>query len=315
MAYAIVAGVLGVITISGGLFLRRLLGQMAELRRQITWFDRQMRAQRARVTFLRFLITEYGEDDEDGDGDGSPEQVVVNGYAPGAPPGAQDDPPLVRRKRHLSLYFGGLAAAWGAIGAAVRQVARAHRAQFVGAVASASITAATVTMVTVQPWTHGWHRPPSWAHTAGPAPSYPSPVTHGAQPPASAPPRATPSRSPSSSPNTTPRGVPSTAASGLTSSPSPPATISVVPAGADSPADPTRPGDDGGSSAPATPGQDTLTSVAPPAPGQDSLTSVAPPVSAAPPSSPTDGDAQSAGVGLHLNVPPPVRTNTCLLDN
>lgn len=163
MALVIVAGVLGVITICGGLFLRRLLGELAELRRQITRFDRQMRAQRARETFLRQLIA-YGDSE---DGDRPPEEAaVVNGHDHAAVPPPLEEHAPVRRKKHLGLYIGG-GGTLAALTTAARQAARAHSGQVIGALTGAAVTAATVTVVTVQPWEHSVaHRPhPSSATT------------------------------------------------------------------------------------------------------------------------------------------------------
>ncbi|MGP4085423.1 hypothetical protein ACTWQJ_12570, partial [Streptomyces sp. KR55] len=111
MAWVIVAVALGVITINGGLFLRRLLGELAEVRRQITGIERQVRAQRAHVKALRQLLAEEGEEDSEGDGGPPPQAAVVNGHEPGPQPGAvaephpPDRPEPVRRKKHLGLYL------------------------------------------------------------------------------------------------------------------------------------------------------------------------------------------------------------------
>lgn len=214
MAMVIVAGALGVIIITGGLFLRRLLSelaqlhsQLAEARRQITGIDRQMRAQRAHVTFLRQLLTD-DEDQDDGDGDDSrPSQAaVVNGSTEPPPGPAPGMPEPVRRKRHLGLYVGGAAAALATIGAGAREAIREYRGQLIGAATGVAVTATTVTMVTVQPWTddHGqaW---PSSAPTASASPMHSPPPFLSSQPPGSPPPSATwPSPSPSETASSSP---------------------------------------------------------------------------------------------------------------
>lgn len=186
MTWLIVAGALGAISITGGLFLRRLLGelvalrgQLTELRRQITGIDRQLRAQRAHVNILRQLLAEDGDTDTGGSSP-PPQAAVVNGNDPAAGHGPEVRPPA-RRKRHLGLYLGGVAAALAAISGVVREIATAHRAQIVGAVTGAAMTAATVTVVTVQPWTDGIPQPPP---AAAPSVSAPSTLAqHGTAPP------------------------------------------------------------------------------------------------------------------------------------
>ncbi|MGW1796853.1 hypothetical protein ACWCQN_12790 [Streptomyces sp. NPDC001984] len=167
MALVIVAVVLGVIIITGGLFLRRLLGEIAELRRQITGIDRQMRAQRAREQFFRQLTTEEVTEENDG----PPVQAsVVNGYQSVPEPRPADGPEPVRRKRHLGLYLGGAGAIIAALGASVRESLREHRNQLVATATTAALTAATVTLVSVQPWsTDADQPPPASAPTAAPS--------------------------------------------------------------------------------------------------------------------------------------------------
>lgn len=169
MALVIVAGVLGVITICGGLFLRRLLGEVAELRRQITRFDRQMRAQRARETFLRQLIAYDGEEE----GDWPPvEAAVVNGHRPTATPLHLEESAPVRRKKHLGLYLGGAVAALVTVSTAARHAVRAHGGQVIGAATATAVTAATVTLVTVQPWSISTSPSPAFAPTASISPTW-----------------------------------------------------------------------------------------------------------------------------------------------
>lgn len=196
MAMRFVAGALGVIIITGGLFLRRLLGeladqrdQLAELRRQITGIDRQMRAQRAQVTVLRQLLTDDGNDEH------PPGQAaVVNGDLPPAysPTGAEP----VRRKQHLGLYLGGAVAAIATVSTAARGALREYRGQFIGAMTGAAVTATTVTMVTVQPWSSQSSPPPFSSPTAAGSPTSSPPglslpMPPGAtSPPTSSPPRA-----------------------------------------------------------------------------------------------------------------------------
>lgn len=171
MTSVIVVGALGVITITGGLFLRRLLGQLAELRRQITGIDRQMRAQRAHVTCLRQLITE----DEDADHANGPQAEIavanggleVSGDSATLPPPGQEP---IRRKRHLGLYIGGAVSAAATIATAARGALRAHRNQFIGTLTAAAVPAATVTMFVAQPWSDGAdQQPPPSSSTAIPS--------------------------------------------------------------------------------------------------------------------------------------------------
>ncbi|MCI3277456.1 hypothetical protein [Streptomyces cylindrosporus] len=290
MTAVIVAGALGVIIITGGLFLRRLLGQLAELRRQITGIDRQMRAQRAHVTFLRYLLTD-SEDEE------PPEQAaVVNGNPEPAPAVSETEP--VRRKKHLRLYIGGLAAAVAMVGTVCRDALRYHRGQFIGAITGAAVTAATVTMVTVQPWSDdadGGAR--SSAPTAAPSATFWPPPT--IQPPQ--PGLATRSPSPSAS-----GPEPSLSASATPSQsnlPSPMDTSSLVPVGDASPVESaSTPGQgeaSGGSSPTVTPGGSTPPTESPP---------VAPPAESPPP----EQTANSA-LCLIADVAPVLDVEACLL--
>jgi len=218
MTWVIVTGALGGVTVTGGLFLRRLLGELAYLRsqltetgRQITGIDRQMRAQRARVNFIRQLIIEGTIDDEQL----PPETAVVNGdpaTEAGEPHGDRPEP--VRRKRHLGLYIGGAVAAVGTFSTAARLTARVHRGAVAGATAAAAITAATVSMVTVEPWTHSIsHRPPpSTAPSMGSTATAPlaASTPYGGRPPGSASSTARPSPAASSpAPAASPSMVPS----------------------------------------------------------------------------------------------------------
>lgn len=140
MAMVIFASALGVIIITEGLFLRRLLGDIAELRRQITGIDRQMRAQRAHVTALRQLLAEPDEE--------LPREVAVSGGPAHLPP-PRPDP--VRRKKHLGLHLGGFALV-AAVGAAAREALHTHRGQLASAITGAAVTSTTVTALTITPW-------------------------------------------------------------------------------------------------------------------------------------------------------------------
>lgn len=169
MALVIVTGALGVIIITGGLYLRSLLGelvelrnQLAECRRQITGIDRQMRAQRAHVTFLRQLLT------EDEEGDPHEQAAVVNGSLHPSATHPPSHPKPVRRKRHLGLYLGGAVAA---LGTAARVGLREHRSHLISAVTGAAVTATTVTAVAIQPWSAKSSSPPS-------VPAVSAPSTH-----------------------------------------------------------------------------------------------------------------------------------------
>ncbi|MEU1596144.1 hypothetical protein ABZ468_25625 [Streptomyces sp. NPDC005708] len=177
MALVIVASVLGVILVTGGLFLRRLLGEITELRRQITGIDRQMRAQRAREQFLRQLTTEQHTAGTD---DGPPVRaVVVNGHHAQPEHLTPDTPEPVRRKGHLGLFIGGAAAAAAAsISTAVRSALRGHRNQFVATAMTAALGAASVTVVGMQPWSADTGQtPPASVPTAPPPQGYTEPPT------------------------------------------------------------------------------------------------------------------------------------------
>jgi len=153
----IFASALGVIIITEGLFLRRLLGDIAELRRQITGIDRQMRAQRAHVTALRHLLTE--PDDE------LPRRAVAvsGGPAPSPPP----RPGPVRRKKHLGLHLGGALAIAATAGTAAREALAMHRSHLVSAIAGTAVTGTAVTALAITPWI-------STADHIGPQPSAPA---------------------------------------------------------------------------------------------------------------------------------------------
>ncbi|MCX3059615.1 hypothetical protein [Streptomyces beihaiensis] len=179
MILAIVASVLGGIMICGGLFLRRLLGEIAELRRQITRCDRQMRAQRARENFLRQLLAQDEDDDRHGD-DPLPQRAVANGYAPITEPQAEVARP-VRRKGHLGLHIGGIAAALTSVTTIVRQALRLHTAQATTAVAGVAVTSATAALITMQPWSAEDSEAPASAPT-GLASPYTRPTRHQTSP-------------------------------------------------------------------------------------------------------------------------------------
>ncbi|MFI0576206.1 hypothetical protein [Streptomyces tendae] len=313
MTWLIVAGALGAISITGGLFLRRLLGelvalrgQLTELRRQITGIDRQLRAQRAHVNILRQLLAEDG-DTTDGSSP-PPQAAVANGNDPAAGHGPEIRPPA-RRKRHLGLYLGGVAAALAAISGVVREIATAHRAQIVGAVTGAAMTAATVTVVTVQPWTDdAGHKPPAAAPPASSPPTTAPPETDPPQLPASMPP------APGASPPTTAPETP-----GASPSPSPswgnPSTgprpwftgVPIVPAGAESPASHTSAAapDDASHAAGSTP-PDGSPEPSPEPSKQPEEPPIEPP--------PVTAEPAESGPCLDLSVPPLLDTDTCLLD-
>lgn len=201
MTSVIVAGALGVIT-CGGLFLRRLLGELAEMRRQITRLERQMRAQRARERFLRQLIAMREDEEEDGEAVFEAACVNMRRMSTNC---ADEGPRPVRRKRHLGLYRGGaVVTAAATITTAARHAARACGNQFISAAAGAAVTAATITMVTLPPWTdESDHGAPSSTPTAVPASSYiPLRSTNAPQPAGSYTPSgsAAPSRAPRTSP-------------------------------------------------------------------------------------------------------------------
>lgn len=308
MAWVIFAGVLGVIIITGVLFLRRLLGQLAELRRQITGIDRQMRADRFQLVVLRQFIAQ--EDNEEDDEDGGPlqEAAVANGN--GAPP--QPLPSTVHAKKHLTLIPGGAVAALIATAAGLLHEAwRAPRGRVVGALVGSAATATTVTMLTLAPWTDSNDpEPPSSAPTAAPSSTaWPPPTVRPPQPTATdTVPTGPPSPS-GSEPEPSPTGSASLTPS-LSASPSPGPTSSLVPIVGESPPaqqDPSPPGGDGppgGGDPTGSPGGGS-----PPAAGPAPPPPAEPPPDAAPPSAtPADG-ALCVGVG----VAPLLDVEACLL--
>ncbi|MFJ9114414.1 hypothetical protein ACIRJO_02575 [Streptomyces sp. NPDC102394] len=300
MALVIVAGVLGVITICGGLFLRRLLGQVAELRRQITRVDRQMRAQRARESFLRALISSDEDGGEDDGDDGPPVQAaIVNGHDLLEGPDFYGAGPPVRRKKHLGLYLGGAAAALTTLGHLTLEALRQHRGRIAAAITGASITAATATLVTVQPWTQDTsQQPPSSAPTVAPTTYLPP---YSTRPPAT-------TRAPSTAPTPSTGSTPASAEASPTAllSPSPTGTVISVgdaspPGWTDAPpgGSASQPGD--ASSWPAPTDKGSTPGASPPPPSQEPAGESPPAQTAAP------GACVAAAVG------PVISTDVCLL--
>lgn len=307
MVWNIVAGALGVIIITGGLFLRRLLGelkaqrlQLTEQRQQITGIERQLRRQRAHVTFLRQLLADNGEhDDEDGT---PPQAAVVNGHEPDLPP---NGPEPVRRKRHLGLYIGGAAAALAAFSGVVGEIARAHRGQLVGAVTGAAVTATTVSMVVIQPWSHeaqdsGFEFPHLSIPKVSIPPTYVPPDTLPPEPPPERR-QPVPSATASSGSPTPSAGTPSASASPAPAGSLVPATDTSPPAATPTPSG--QPSDDAGDSdGAAPPGPD---------PGTGGGTSPPPTASTAPEDPPTAADGL---VCVDVTVPPLVDVDACLIE-
>ncbi|MFJ8348907.1 hypothetical protein ACIQ9J_21615 [Streptomyces sp. NPDC094153] len=313
MTCVIVAGALGVILITGGLFLQRLLGnlaqlrrQVAECRRQISEIDRQMRAQRAHMTILRQLLA-----DEGSDGEPPSQPAVVNGHdtstlpEPYQPMGLQP----VRRKRHLWLYLGGAAAALTAAGTATIELGRAQRAQFLGTmVAAAAVTAATVTFA-VQPWTaDSADEPPAAAPTASTPPTDTPLSSYLPTPPAVAPP------APSQSPQTAlaePSDGPSASADTDSLTPGPDPAVTVQPVDDEVPADEAVPPPGGGQAEEA----DTAAPAPPPAgiPSPAASDEHRPEVPPSPPP-PSGMDSARPELCLRLKVPALTSTGTCLLN-
>ncbi|MFD1656926.1 hypothetical protein ACFSL4_01425 [Streptomyces caeni] len=202
----IFASGLGVIIITEGLFLRRLLGELAELRRQITGIERTMRADRAHVKALRQLLAEDDEEDE------PPLVAAVIGNGGSPPPDIglpiRHLPGLLATRKHLSVLKGGGICAVLTIAA---DALRAGRGHITGALAGSAVTATTVTLLTVTPWATGaGHQTPP----AAPAPP-PSALSPGSHPPqlvrsqttpvaATSPAPPEPSPSASSTPSPTP---------------------------------------------------------------------------------------------------------------
>ncbi|MFJ4735207.1 hypothetical protein ACIP6V_23535 [Streptomyces sp. NPDC088770] len=312
MTCVIVAGALGVILITGGLFLQRLLGnlaqlrrQVAECRRQISEIDRQMRAQRAHMTILRQLLA-----DEGSDGEPPSQPAVVNGHDTSTLPEPHQPmgPQPVRRKRHLWLYLGGAAAALTAAGTATIELGRAQRAQFLGTmVAAAAVTAATVTF-SVQPWTaDSADEPPAAAPTVIAPPTDTPLSSYLPQPPAVAPP------APSESPQTAlsePSDGPSASADADSLTPGPDLAVTVLPVDDEVPADEAAP--PGGGHAE----EADATAPAPPPTGRPGPAAPEEHIPEVPPSlPPTSGmDTARPELCLHLKVPPLTSTGTCLLN-
>ncbi|MEV4033464.1 hypothetical protein [Streptomyces umbrinus] len=114
--------------------------------------------------------------------------------------GDGDVPPVfaeqpIRRKKHLAVYRGGaLAAAALALIGGVHDTWRMHRSQVVGGLAGITVTATTVTLLTITPWDPGTNRqPPSSAPKVGPTAVVPLPGSPGPQRPGSQAPSASPS--------------------------------------------------------------------------------------------------------------------------
>ncbi|MGW6292422.1 hypothetical protein [Streptomyces sp. NPDC055058] len=299
MTAVIVAGALGVIVITGGLFLRRLLGelkalrgQLTELRRQITGIEGQLRRQRAHVNFLRQLLADNG-DTNDTDSGLPPQAAAVNGHEP--PP---TGPAPVRRKRHLGLYIGGAAAALAAFSGVVGDLARQHRGQVVGALAGSAVTAATVSLVVIQPWStdtgyEGYEAPPIAPTVSIP----PAPM-----PPLTRPPGPPPEPSPTTSPPTSdPPGSPSPSAPRPSDSAPPTPAVTTVPVGNTlSPPDPPSGTAEPSGAADAAPSR--------PAPGASDGTPSRPPTS-----TPSVAPSTTPGVCVDVAVPPLLNAGTCLL--
>lgn len=320
MTWLFVAGALGAIIITGGLFLRRLLGELAALRsqlteqrRQITGIDRQLRAQRARVDILRQLIADEGDPDH-GDGSHPPQAAVVNGIDP-APSAEPDGPEPVRRKRHLGLYIGGAAAALAAISGAAREAARGHRMQIVGAVTGAAVTAATVTIVTVQPFTHDTgYEPP---HAEPPATAPPTYVPPGPRRP-TRPPGSPPPISSTPSPSASPAG-PSVSPSPSTAAPSRPErapsipALPIAPAGDQAPAGGTAPAAPDGRAPDDTSGEaDDPPPASSTGPSPDPTQPPTEPPAKPPPVAEQPADSDS-GLCVDVSVPPLVDADACVL--
>lgn len=310
MVWVIVAGVLGAISVTGGLFLRRLLGEITELRRQITGIDREMRAQRARVKFLRHLLDNDRENKGDEDDRPPDEAAVANGGIE-QPPHAAGEPEVgpapVRRKKHLGLYLGGAVAALASISEAARITVREHQGQLIGTVTGAAVTAATVTIVTVQPWTtESSNGPPSFAPTVSSPPTYQPPPGTYPPPFPGTPPGPSPSPSPSEAqPSASPSASPSESISS-----SPPPTSSVVPVDNESPppeSSPTPPGG-GDPGDTGTPPASSGPSPSPP-PRPPGTPEPPPPTAADPPPAEASADALCLGVTL----PPQLDVDACLL--
>lgn len=316
MVWFIAAGVLGVaISVTGGLYLRRLLGEITELRRQITGIDREMRAQRARVKFLRHLIDNDGRDEGATDDRPPDEAAVANGGIEHPPhaasePGAGPGP--VRRKKHLGLYLGGAVAALGTIAEAARSAIREHQGQVLGAITGAAVTATTVTVVTVQPWTtESRYKPPSSAPTADRSPTLwlPPPTVTPPQPTAPGePPTASPSPSPSEAEPSADTSVSPTPSG--TGSPSPTATSSVAPIGEESPpaqpepSVPSGSGPPGGGSPSGEPDGDS------PPPDDPAPPT---PTGSPPPAAPSSAAPADALLCLGVALPPRLDADPCLL--
>ncbi|MET9158227.1 hypothetical protein ABZX56_10905 [Streptomyces parvulus] len=210
-----------------------------------------------------------------------------------------------RRKRHLGLYIGGAAAAVVTVKAAVREMVTHHRMQFAGALAGAAATAATVTMVTVQPWTHdsGYEAPRAEPRSS-------APPTHG--PPGPGPSRPPGTRHPSSIAPPT-EGPPGTSGS------APPSAVLPQRAGTAPPllAAPIGPAEDGDSEPGG--GGDTADDVsdedadAPPTQSPGPTPAPSKPATDPPANPPPAGEPSRSGLCLDLSLPPLLEADTCLL--
>ncbi|MFD4258165.1 hypothetical protein ACFWR9_11180 [Streptomyces sp. NPDC058534] len=155
------------------------------------------------MNILREMLADDGDTHDNNDSSPPPQAAVAHGNDPAPDPAGRHP---IRRKRHLGLFLGGVAAAMATFSGVAREIAATHRIQLVGTVTGAAVAAATVTVITVQPWTDSTdYEPPSAAPSAS-AP--PTPAPPGTQPP---PTPAPPTRGAS----------PSTAAQDSSGSPSP----------------------------------------------------------------------------------------------
>lgn len=183
MSWFILAAALGANTVIVFLLFRRL---RSDLSRQVT----AIRVEIHRDRVIRQLtrpngIGRVGTEDE------APEAALAVGDG--------DEPPVfaeqpIRRKKHLAVYRGGaLAAAALALIGGVQDTWRTHRNQVVGGLAGITVTATTVTLLTLSPWDSGTNRePPSSAPTAGPTftplpPDSPDPQSPGSSAPSANP--------------------------------------------------------------------------------------------------------------------------------
>ncbi|SDM47771.1 hypothetical protein SAMN04487981_101651 [Streptomyces sp. cf386] len=168
------------------IFVALLFRRGRQLSRQLS----DMRAERNSEWILRALQ----------DAPDQPAVRAANGAASKPPPAG---PQPVRRKRHLGLYIGGLAAAMVALGGTVRNALQTPRGQWTAAAVGAAAVATAITLLIATQWPADKRGPRSSAPTATVTvsvapPSTPAPSATGSPPATNGPPAAVSPMAPAS---------------------------------------------------------------------------------------------------------------------